>query len=904
MSNSIFKLVIAVSFLLAAANVWMPPYFAMSAIDNANHMDLGDGPWLANTSTKFVVRNTMDSGSSEVRSNQVVDEGMQVASYDPAPILLRDVVGTPHDSNSTFDVQASQEPLASFNSIIKPFDAKSAVAIARRKKQLASEALLDHEFYTKQDLQDLIDSLTSTFKVWASSTPHSWCHRRRGKNDGLLYVKLPKCASSTASGVAMRVADKLGRRLFGSKCAGRYFHSPASHKLREYGKRNESISFLWSIIREPNERTISHYFFEEVSRQKMEASAEAILSFLAHKDAMKKNYMIRYLKLEAVSTNMRGMIHEIMARYNFIGVADRMDESLVVLAMIMQVPVADVVLLSSKISGGYDAGGGKEGCIKLAKKINFPAVDEYLQSKDWKKDNWDYILFQVVNQTLDKTIDHFGRANVEREVEYLRQLAASAHHECIREAVFPCPETLPNHHELSKKSCYQKDSGCGYECIDRVLSEISDKQWEGIKKALGTNASMKSSPGALEATTNESDVAVSRILNLNTNELHVQNVSATSTQNATDIPDFLLRYIQFHRESVEFGKVKDGVPFLVYRCYGGCAGLGGRIKAMIKSFYAAVCSHRVFLIDSPFPLPLQDYLAPNMIEWNASYPDETAELDVFVREGRGKSYLAIPENVTGIVVMRAHGKKILDMEQIWKTSICHQVVKDNRLGRRGIDEHDYYHRGSRVLFRFTEQVEIRAAKLLQDAGVASSMPYVAAHLRTGSGPTWDDKALRLMRQNRAGPAPFAQCFRLLRDTHGYSQGYIAADNDAPKTALNQIEPLLKFATVEVFHIDRSLSTNATGSMSFFHDPNGRSLSGTGSLEHAKNGTLDLFAELKVLVDSHCIIMSWSSLSYVSHFMALQPHCGLLSTDCSNSTILQPFRKYNLMISKWKTFNVK
>ena len=32
--------------------------------------------------------------------------------------------------------------------------------------------------------------------------------------------------------------------------------------------------------------------------------------------------------------------------------------------------------------------------------------------------------------------------------------------------------------------------------------------------------------------------------------------------------------------------------------------------------------------------------------------------------------------------------------------------------------------------------------------------------------------------------------------------------------------------------------------------------------------------------------------------------SLLSTDCSNSTILQPNRRYNLMISKWKTFHGK
>ena len=135
--------------------------------------------------------------------------------------------------------------------------------------------------------------------------------------------------------------------------------------------------------------------------------------------------------------------------------------------------------------------------------------------------------------------------------------------------------------------------------------------------------------------------------------------------------------------------------------------------------------------------------------------------------------------------------------------------------------------------------------------------------------------------------------------YGYTQGYIAADNDAPKNALNEIEPLLKIANLEIFHSDRSLSTNVTNTMSNFQDPAGNNLLGSSSsMGHAKNGTLALFAELKILVDSKCIIMSWSSLNYVAHVMSMQPHCGLLAPECTNSSVVQPFRKYNLKIAKW------
>jgi hypothetical protein len=810
---------------------------------------------------------------------------------------------------------------------------QKARADARRQKLLDAEALLDRVYYTKPQLEALIESFVTTFSVWKRSKPHSWCHQEAAKNDGLLYVKLPKCASSTASGVAMRVADKLGQRLHGKKCVGRYLHSPASHDFREYGKRNESTSFLWSVLREPNERIVSHYFFEQVSRQKKEASEDALLSFLNESRAMKKSYMLRYLKLKPFGGKSPSLLGEIMKKYDFIGVSDRMDESLVVLAMIMQVPVADMAMLSSKIAGSYDAGRGQSGCVKLVPKQYYPAVDTYLQSKEWRKDNWDYVLFQVVNRTLDRTIDYFGRANVAREVESLRLLTQKVQDECISEAIFPCPETLPNHRAASEESCYFADSGCGYKCIDRVLHETSDRQWDNIVQQLGTTVHVPTTqkaeanwsmwPNTTEHS-NQSFVAQTIISpSLVPTQDHDQAVrshtysapggndtgwvnqdqTAQSNQNITIIPDWLQRYIRFHRESIEGGHVKDGVPFLVYHCHGGCAGLGGRIKAMIKSFYTAVCSKRVFLIDSPFPFPLEDYLAPNMIEWNATYPNGTIESDIFVRAGADKNNITIPD-VTGVKIAKAHGKTVLDVHQMWLTSTCRTYAKTNMIRIRNIDEHQQYHWASRVLFRFTDQVTIRAEELRQSAGIVSSAPYVGIHLRTGSGSTWWENARRLRRQELASRAPFAECFRMFRDRYGYSQGYAASDNDNPKNELHQIEAAIKIAKVEAFHIDKSLSMNVTELMTDFRDRNGLNKFGVASIELAKYGTLDLFAELKVLVDAKCIIMSESSLSFAAHVMSLQPNCGLLVRDCSNATVAHPNLKYNLKVAKWRNYQLE
>lgn len=63
--------------------------------------------------------------------------------------------------------------------------------------------------------------LARPFSVWDSSpTPYNWCVPGTLYSDtqkeGLFYVKVPKGASSTLLGVVMRIADKMGARLYGN----------------------------------------------------------------------------------------------------------------------------------------------------------------------------------------------------------------------------------------------------------------------------------------------------------------------------------------------------------------------------------------------------------------------------------------------------------------------------------------------------------------------------------------------------------------------------------------------------------------------------------------------------------------------------------------------------------------
>ena len=110
----------------------------------------------------------------------------------------------------------------------------------------------------------------------------SWKSSRqmRPTDKGILYVKVPKCASSTGAGVTLRIAQTLSQqynqRLANDTttttddaapiplCRSRIQHIRA-YKL-ELGKRDRQRSILWTMIRLPHKRLVSQFFHFFISR--------------------------------------------------------------------------------------------------------------------------------------------------------------------------------------------------------------------------------------------------------------------------------------------------------------------------------------------------------------------------------------------------------------------------------------------------------------------------------------------------------------------------------------------------------------------------------------------------------------------------------------------------------------
>jgi hypothetical protein len=261
---------------------------------------------------------------------------------------------------------------------------------------------------------------------------------------------------------------------------------------------------LWTILRDPTQRAISFFFFTRVSRRKREPTDDLFQNFLLSKRDEADNsvaekpvhpHTIRDYYLEALSTEkytarlgghikaLRGLeergdpvafVNNILSDYNFIAISERLDESAVVLMLLLDVPMADVLFLSAKGQGRhYDDGGENGKCTYIRSSFVSEAMQRFFQSDRWQDQiRYDLALYQAANRSLDLTIDHvIGRPLFELHLRKYRMAQQRAREICLHSVVFPCSEsgvyTPPN-----ATDCLWKDSGCGTDCLDQIATEM------------------------------------------------------------------------------------------------------------------------------------------------------------------------------------------------------------------------------------------------------------------------------------------------------------------------------------------------------------------------------------------------------------------------------------------------
>ena len=147
-----------------------------------------------------------------------------------------------------------------------------------------------------------------------------------------------------------------------------------------------------------------------------------------------------------------------------------MDESLVVMQMLLGLESTDMLYFAVKTNGGYDDGGTHMGCTYIQKSVLTDGMKKYLESDDWKtRTRSDYMLYEAAKKSLHLTIDHLGRDIFNKNLEDFRQAMEVARSKCDGRVKFPC---APDGSKNPDTECVWEDSGCGQTCLNDVTKEL------------------------------------------------------------------------------------------------------------------------------------------------------------------------------------------------------------------------------------------------------------------------------------------------------------------------------------------------------------------------------------------------------------------------------------------------
>lgn len=329
---------------------------------------------------------------------------------------------------------------------------------------------------------------------------------REPASEGILYVKEVEASSTIFSSVTAQIARNMGRREQQKQVANPKNSTAnvcttrlTSQRAMRYRGRVPQKSFLWSVVREPVARLVSKYYhfgdFETKSRV-YTTQLFKFQNFIFNLEAQDYGYYFRSLAVDRrmIPGNKEHEIdtRELLESYNFLGVSERMDETLAVLKIILNLEIQDVLYLpipKANPKDKDDADGRNVDFYERWRKGEcrpVPKPDIPLEMKEWFYSEEfeafieaDVMFYKAVNASLDETISQLGRDLVEKTVKQVQWAQKVALKEC-QDSRFPCSSGG----EVQKETdCLFSNVGCGYKCLDGLGEKLSrDPEFQALLK--------------------------------------------------------------------------------------------------------------------------------------------------------------------------------------------------------------------------------------------------------------------------------------------------------------------------------------------------------------------------------------------------------------------------------------
>jgi len=263
------------------------------------------------------------------------------------------------------------------------------------------------------------------YEIWDRSKQPFPCVPEDGpKNQGIFYIKVPKTSSSTLAHVTSRMAAKESERQGFPTDKMCKTHDPMIHASASdlnCGKRDKKKSFLWTVIRHPNDRAVSHYgmrlsFGQVIRNQKL------FRENLLDNNSFKSNTQIAFMSTKKLKDyaildeEVAIYVQDILDEYNFVGIYERLHESLVVMSMLNGMNINDVIFNYRPIKNA------RCGSLEEPTWLN-DGMRTYLKSAEWaRKQKGDFIMYNALNKKLDITIDELGPEKVKQKLADFEKL--------------------------------------------------------------------------------------------------------------------------------------------------------------------------------------------------------------------------------------------------------------------------------------------------------------------------------------------------------------------------------------------------------------------------------------------------------------------------------------------------
>ena len=289
---------------------------------------------------------------------------------------------------------------------------------------------------------------------------------------GLFFQRPLKTGSTTVAGTVMRIAHRKKHLVQGGgttiACKHRSNHGTAHTHFR-YQDRDKKKSFLFSIIRDPTKRAISQFFHFSVSVAQKDPTdlifQNEMMSFSYG------HYYLRDLGFRNIShpetANLKKIVKEIIDGYNFIAITERIDESLVVLKMLLGLDLEDILYVRERSQGAFSNGPPlTRPCLYVWPSFLTTGMKAFFASDKWKNHmKGDFMLYEAAKKSLDLTIDRLGRDKVEEELARFKIALNTAQDVCGPRAISMCRE---DGSKATNTTCYIWGEGCSHDCLDEI----------------------------------------------------------------------------------------------------------------------------------------------------------------------------------------------------------------------------------------------------------------------------------------------------------------------------------------------------------------------------------------------------------------------------------------------------